>query len=153
MPAALDAQCEMPEEMAAGLGCQLHLLGLNCSLAIDRVVFSLEGGNFRDMVGAPNKDMACSCPLLAGEAPGALRQGLNLACLWSWAWHMAEAPATFSPTAELAGSAPGTCVKEGAQSPRALVTGLASPSGAFHAGSGAQVVWECSCSTRPLLRG
>lgn len=39
-------------------------------MAFDKVVLSLQGRNFRDMVGAPNKDMAAAEP-----SAGHLRSG------------------------------------------------------------------------------
>ena len=91
----------MQGETAAAASCES---GFAPCLAISRVVVSLEGRNFRDTVGVPNKDEACSWRLLAGHLrPGtdkklpALRtQDLSLVCLWSRAWHTAQTPGVFA---------------------------------------------------------
>ena len=124
--------------------------------ATSRVVVSLEGRKFRDTVGILNKDQACSWPILAGgRVDSKLR--LSLACLWSRAWHTADTPGWFagqpngpgSPTAQLAGSAPGMGGKESVRFPRALVTGLASKLEMFQVGTEVPRVQESSC---PVLQ-
>lgn len=136
-----------------------------CFLACDRVAISLEGRNVRN-TGHQTKTWPAADPsqpdhLRPGRDEKLLalrRQSLNLACLWSRAWHTAEAPDRFADQPEWPWQSHSTagwiCCWHGWQRispvPKSLGYWLGFLMQSVPRGKWGSVVWGSSC---PLPRG